>query len=99
MKDNSSEEHKSKKKVKGRKRCTRIENSDSEEENGKINNSKDEDTSSKDIKKKYIKKNNEESEERQKDFKNDKQIELQKKLKFIVNEVREKGKYVYKVNN
>ena len=40
MKDNSSEEHKSKKKVKGRKRCTRIENSDSEEENGKINNSK-----------------------------------------------------------
>ena len=95
MKDNSSEEHKSKKKVKGRKRCTRIENSDSEEENGKINNSKDEDKSSKDIKKKYIKKNNEESEERQKDFKNDKQIELQKKLKFIVNEVREKGKYEY----
>ena len=95
MKDNSSEEHKSKKKVKGRKRCARIENSDSEEENGKINNSKDEDKSSKDIKKKYIKKNYEESEERQKDFKNDKQIELQKKLKFIVNEVREKGKYEY----
>ena len=93
MQDNSSEENKPRSKAKGRKRCTRIDNSDSEEEKNKKNDSDEQENSSK----RSIKEKNEESEEQydSKNNKSNKELELQKKLKFIVNEVREKGKYEY----
>ena len=97
MKDNSSEDNKSKSKAKGRKRCVRIENSDSEEIDNNKNDINENDNSSK----RKINKNKKEVEEINNDLNNEqnnnnnKQLELQKKLKFIVNEVREKGKYEY----
>ena len=93
MQDDSSEENKPRSKAKGRKRCTRIDNSDSEEEKNKKNDSDEQENSSK----RSIKEKNEESEEQydSKNNKSNKELELQKKLKFIVNEVREKGKYEY----
>ena len=92
MQDNSSEEHKPKSKVRGRKRCARIDDSDSEDIN-KSNDSNKQDNSNK-----KILNNEKESGEIKNDLnndKNEKQLELQKKLKFIFNEVREKGKYEY----
>ena len=94
MQESSSEEYKPSKRVKGRKRCTRIDNSDSEEENENNNNSSEQENSS-DNKNICDKEELEEIKKDVKNKKNEKQIELQKKLKFIVNEVREKGKYEY----
>ena len=92
MQDNSSEEHKPKSKIRGRKRCARIDDSDSEDIN-KINDSNEQENSNKNILN-----NEKEWGETKNDLnndKNEKQLELQKKLKFIFNEVREKGKYEY----
>ena len=86
MQDDSSEEKRASKKTKGRKRGKRIDNSDSEESDNKKNSSN---------KKAKYSKDDVESEEEKKSPKKDKKLELQKKLKFIVNEVREKGKYEY----
>ena len=96
MEDDLSDEHNSqnKPKIRGRKRCTRIDNTDSDEDNEKNNNINEiEDTSQN----KNSEKNTEIEEVKNnlKNTKNEKQIELQKKLKFIFNEVREKGKYEY----
>ena len=93
MQDNSSEEEKPSPRIKGRKRCTRIENSDSEGQNDKNNSSNEEENSS--PRKNEITKKESEEKKNELKNKNDKQLELQKKLKFIFNEVREKGKYEY----
>ena len=87
MNDDSSEEKRPTKKARGRKRGKRIDNSDSEDSDIKKNSS---------IKKaKYSKDELDSEEEIKISPPKDKQLELQKKLKFIVNEVREKGKYEY----
>ena len=90
MEDNSSEEQKPSKRARGRKRCARIENSDSEESNDRNNDLNEQEKSSDSIK---VEKNND-SEAKKNTLKpeSDKQLELQKKLKFIFNEVRETGK-------
>ena len=75
------------KNVKGRKRGKRIDDSESEEASNERNNS---------LKKRKYSKDELESEEKENNIpQKEKQLELQKKLKFIVNEVREKGKYEY----
>ena len=94
MQENSSEENIYKTRTKGRKRCERIEKSESEESNDKNNNSiEKENFPEKESNK--SKKNYENNKNNIKSPKNEKQLELQKKLKFIFNEVREKGKYEY----
>ena len=98
MQDNSSEEHKPVSRAKGRKRCARIDNSESENENE--NNQKSNSNEKENSIKIKNRENKQESEEIKKEKeiktdKNSKQLELQKKLKFIFNEVREKGKYEY----
>ena len=92
MQNDSSEEKSNKKKFKGRKRGTRIDESESEE----ISKENNERTNS--FKKNKYSKDEIESEEEIENNQNpkkEKQLELQKKLKYIVNEVREKGKYEY----
>ena len=96
MEDDLSDEHNSQNKPKGRgrKRCIRIDNTDSDEDIEKNYNTNEiEDTSQY----KNAEKNTEIEEVKNnlENTKKDKQIELQKKLKFIFNEVREKGKYEY----
>ena len=93
MQDDSSEENKPRSKAKGRKRCTRIDNSDSEEDNNKKNDSEEEENSPK--RKNEEKDEDSEEKDDSKKNKSTKELELQKKLKFIFNEVREKGKYEY----
>ena len=90
MEDNSSEEHKPSNRNRGRKRCARIENSDSEESNdrNKYSNEMEKSSGSKGENDSEVKNNKLKPE-------GDKQLELQKKLKFIFNEVRETGKYEY----
>ena len=96
MKDDSSEEDKPNPRARGRKRCTRIDNSDSEEKNEKLNISKEDEENSPKKNEEVSKKEPEEIKNKLKiNAKSDKQLELQKKLKFIFNEVREKGKYEY----
>ena len=92
MEDNSSEENQPKLKTRGRKRCIRIDNSDSEDMNKNNDSNELENSDKENIE------NKEESDEIKNyidNEKNEKQLELQKKLKFIFNEVREKGKYEY----
>jgi len=88
MKNESSEEKNASNKRKGRKRGKRIDDSESEEYDN--NNNKNSSTK---------KSKSQDEIEFQGDSKinpkKEKQLELQKKLKFIVNEVREKGKYEY----
>ena len=87
MKNDSIEEKSKSKKFKGRKRGKRIDDSESEEDSNEKDNS---------IKKRKYSKDEIDSQDESKiNQRNEKQIELQKKLKFIVNEVREKGKYEY----
>ena len=87
MKNESSEDKNASKKSKRRKRGKRIDDSESEDSDIKKNSS---------IKKNKYSQDELESEgEPKKSPKKEKQLELQKKLKFIVNEVREKGKYEY----
>ena len=94
MQENSSEENIYKTRTKGRKRCERIEKSESEESNDKNNNSIEKENFN-EKKSNKSKKNYEDNKNDLKSPKNEKQLELQKKLKFIFNEVREKGKYEY----
>ena len=87
MKNDSIEEKTKSKRVKGRKRGKRIDDSESEEASHEIDNS---------VKKRKYSKDEVESEDESKiNPRKEKQLALQKKLKFIVNEVREKGKYEY----
>ena len=87
MKNDSIEEKSKSKKFKGRKRGKRIDDSESEEASNEKDNS---------IKKRKYSKDEIDSQDESKiNQRNEKQLELQKKLKFIVNEVREKGKYEY----
>ena len=87
MKNDSSEKKTNSKKIRGRKRGRRIDDSESEEASNERNNS---------LRKTKYSKDEIESEEEENNFpQKEKQLELQKKLKFIVNEVREKGKYEY----
>jgi len=87
MKNDSIEEKSKSKKFKGRKRGKRIDDSESEEDSNEKDNS---------IKKRKYSKDEIDSQDESKiNQRNEKQLELQKKLKFIVNEVREKGKYEY----
>ena len=92
MEDNSSEEHKPSNRNRGRKRCARIENSDSEESNDRNKYSNEMEKSSES---KGEKNNDSEVKNNKLKPEGDKQLELQKKLKFIFNEVRETGKYEY----
>ena len=87
MKNDSIDEKTKSKRIKGRKRGKRIDDSESEEASHEIDNS---------VKKRKYSKDEVESEDESKiNPRKEKQLALQKKLKFIVNEVREKGKYEY----
>ena len=87
MKDDLNEDKQISKKTKGRKRGKRIEDSESEQSDEMKKNSLK--------KRKYSNDEIESEKETEKYPQEEKQTELQKKLKFIFNEVREKGKYEY----
>ena len=74
MKINSSDENKSSKKIKNRKKSSKLSEEENEDERENSNKKPEEESNIN---------------------KSQKQLELQKKLKFIFNEVREKGKYEY----